>query len=385
MAAPPDKSFSLTRRLLLQQLAGSPLLLSASKLHGMGLLESLSAGAVPPFTAARYLPTYPERSPLEDVLRLVPPGLDEFGTEKTAAELEQILSIWADALKAGAFTTIEQSCAPDLVWSRLTPSHQRQQRSSYGLHCVAYTFKAASEQSARAFVSELAGWLGAHQRLEHGQFEMTAITQPKHVLPGTLREIDTEVRFSLVLQGDSAHREQRVGTWRMGWLGGETGWRIARLQALTESRATLQGPGFVDVTAQALGGASSYTQQMLRGADYWRTVLDGACGMDVYGNNGVCVGDFDNDGLDDLYVSQPAGLPNRLYRNRGDGTFEDVTEHAGVGVLDDTACALFADLRNSGLQDLLVVTGGGPLLFVNQGDGTFTLKRDAFQFARPPE
>ena len=67
--------------------------------------------------------------------------------------------------------------------------------------------------------------------------------------------------------------------------------------------------------------------------------------IDVYGNNGVAAGDFDNDGFDDLYVCQPAGLPNRLYRNRGDGTFEDVTEKAGVGVLDNTACALFADFR----------------------------------------
>ena len=124
---------------------------------------------------------------------------------------------------------------------------------------------------------------------------------------------------------------------------------------------------------------------MLQGADYWRTVLDGAIGVDVYSNNGVAAGDFDNDGFDDFYVCQPAGLPNRLYRNRGDGTFEDVTEKAGVGVLDNTACALFADFDNNGLQDLLVVCGTGPLLFLNQGDGSFRIKRDAFKFAKPPQ
>jgi Flp pilus assembly protein TadD/peroxiredoxin len=124
---------------------------------------------------------------------------------------------------------------------------------------------------------------------------------------------------------------------------------------------------------------------MLRSVDYWRTVLDGAIGADVYSNNGVAAGDFDNDGFDDFYVCQPAGLPNRLYRNRGDGSFEDVTEKAGVGVLDNTACALFVDFRNMGRQDLLVVCGAGPLLFLNQGDGTFSIKRDAFKFERAPQ
>src|SRR2546429_2105257 len=76
-------------------------------------------------------------------------------------------------------------------------------------------------------------------------------------------------------------------------------------------------------------------------------------------NNGLATGDFDGDGMDDLYICQPAGLPNRLYRNHGDGTFDDVTEKAGVGVLDSTACALFADFENKGLQDLLVVCGSG--------------------------
>ena len=101
------------------------------------------------------------------------------------------------------------------------------------------------------------------------------------------------------------------------------------------------------------------------------------------GHHGVSVGDADGDGLDDLYVSQPAGLPNRLFRNKGDGTFEDVTEAAGLAVLDGTSQSLFADVDNDGDQDLVLVTRSGPLLFVNDGKGRFTRDADAFRFNEP--
>jgi enediyne biosynthesis protein E4 len=88
--------------------------------------------------------------------------------------------------------------------------------------------------------------------------------------------------------------------------------------------------------------------------------------------SGVAVGDFDGDGHDDIYfVNQLGG--NALYRNRGDGTFEDVTARAG-GAVGDRVCtgATFADYDNDGRQDLFVTsTRGGNILFRNQGDGTF--------------
>ena len=195
-----------------------------------------------------------------------------------------------------------------------------------------------------------------------------------------------QVRYDLVAVRKDGRREERVGSWQMEWSHDESNaWKVHRWEASEEIQSVGGSTAFLDVTAQALGSNESYHRQMLHGVDYWRTILDGASGIDVYANNGVAAGDYDNDGWDDFYVCQPAGLPNRLYRNRGDGTFEDVTERAGVAVLDNTACALFADFDNRGLQDLLVVCGTGPLLFVNQGNGTFALKPDAFKFARPPE
>lgn len=88
--------------------------------------------------------------------------------------------------------------------------------------------------------------------------------------------------------------------------------------------------------------------------------------------SGVAVGDFDGDGHDDIYFVNQLG-PNALYRNRGDGTFEDVTARAGVA-LGDRVCtgAVFADYDNDGHQDLFVTSmRGGNVLLQNQGDGTF--------------
>ncbi len=69
---------------------------------------------------------------------------------------------------------------------------------------------------------------------------------------------------------------------------------------------------------------------------------------------GCAVGDFDQDGNDDLFVT---GLGQTvLYRNRGDGTFEDVTERAGVGTDRWSTAAGFGDLDGDGDLDLVVVT-----------------------------
>ena len=91
--------------------------------------------------------------------------------------------------------------------------------------------------------------------------------------------------------------------------------------------------------------------------------------------------DYDNDDVLDLYFVNGAPLTesakdvqpiNRLYRNSGDGTFIDVTQHAGVSNTDYSIGCCVADYNNDGNRDLFVTNFGHNVLYRNNGDGTFT-------------
>ena len=90
--------------------------------------------------------------------------------------------------------------------------------------------------------------------------------------------------------------------------------------------------------------------------------------------------DYDGDGRLDLYLNQAAPIepgstavppPNRLFRNLGDGTFEDVTERAGVGDTGVGMGVACADYDGDGHADLYVCNFGPNRLYRNRGDGTF--------------
>jgi enediyne biosynthesis protein E4 len=93
---------------------------------------------------------------------------------------------------------------------------------------------------------------------------------------------------------------------------------------------------------------------------------------------GVSVVDFDRDGRDDLYVTNSGEeSQNRLYRNKGDGTFEDVAAAMGVADLNQPGTgvsmgAVWGDYNNDGYEDLFVYRWGRPALFRNDGGKKFT-------------
>ncbi len=107
-----------------------------------------------------------------------------------------------------------------------------------------------------------------------------------------------------------------------------------------------------------------------------------------YNGAGVGLGDFNRDGLTDLYFCGNI-VDNKLYINRGDFVFEDVTEHAGVACPGVWSTGVsVADVNGDGWLDIYVCKSGDPAtpnrsneLFINNGDLTFTEKAAEYGIA----
>ena len=131
-------------------------------------------------------------------------------------------------------------------------------------------------------------------------------------------------------------------------------------------------PWFSDCTQSVFRRADSFAEQFAYSNTHWRRRIERHHIIDKSGHHGVAIGDVNGDGLDDVYVCQPGGLPNRLYLNQPDGTVNDVSSMAGCDFLDNTRSALLIDFDNDGSQDLILATVSG-ILFLKNVQGHFSL------------
>jgi Tfp pilus assembly protein PilF len=329
-----------------------------------------------------YRPRLPPSETVQPFLKQLEPGGDGFPLERQAQELDARLRELSDALRGSVFAGVPGGLLdPGFRGARLRPVEGS--APSPGPLDVKRAADLPRDLTldARAFGAELRRLIDDVRDVAVAEFLITAI-EPEGPAdpPSALR---TTVRYDIVGAGKTTYRVEHVGEWEMDWRRNASGWQVVRWTATSHLVSRARNPVFTEITAAALGGNDSFRRQLNIDLDSWMATLDSVLTRDSNGHQGVSVGDADGDGLDDLYVAQPAGLPNRLYRNRGDSTFEDITDQAGVGVLDDTAQSLFVDVDNDGDQDLIVATSTRPLLFTNDGKGHFTLVPDAFKFARP--
>ena len=120
-----------------------------------------------------------------------------------------------------------------------------------------------------------------------------------------------------------------------------------------------------------------------RGNRAYRNNLDGTfrematpMGLAMEGSRDVAAGDFDGDGRTDLVVVAADGRA-RLFHNLGQGRFEDVTAASGLAAVKRAGAVAVGDYDNDGFLDLFVTSldGTDPALYVNRGDGTFERDR----------
>jgi hypothetical protein len=144
--------------------------------------------------------------------------------------------------------------------------------------------------------------------------------------------------------------------------------RVSAAFAAPGSRALPPFSRFTDVAAQA-----GLTQAILYGTPGDVTYIVESMG------GGCAFFDFDNDGWMDIFIaggrqlgSIPPGSGNRLYHNNRDGTFSDVTAKAGLADPGWATGVCVGDYNNDGWEDLFLTYYGHNRLYRNNGDGTFT-------------
>ena len=140
---------------------------------------------------------------------------------------------------------------------------------------------------------------------------------------------------------------------------------VLKWEATTTRTATRW---FRDETSTVLGESGVYHRQLKHGLNHWLTRIPKSLGINVFAEYGMAIGDVNGDGLEDLYICQPSGLPNRLLLHRPDHTLADHSQESGVDWLDHSSSSLLVDLDNDGDQDLAIALENKRIILM-QNDG----------------
>jgi len=183
-----------------------------------------------------------------------------------------------------------------------------------------------------------------------------------------------ETRVLLLLSGSArGKRKQVTATCLARWSErDDEAPRLASLGLESYEEVSLLRPAFGDLTGFLLSSQPWFKGEILLGVDDYDLRRDRLCGPAFMGAQGAAVGDANGDGLDDVFVAQQAGVPNRLLLQLPDGRVQDVSLAAGVAFLETVRGALFVDLDNDGDQDLALALGPNVLVLWNDGGARFT-------------
>ena len=220
------------------------------------------------------------------------------------------------------------------------------------------------------FHAAMSTWLRPFERCDEIHAKFKIVDVQVHDESAVTRQF---VTLTGRASGDLARVVESHSMWLVEWTGGLEAPQIAsiRLQAYeeAESDSTL----FVDCTSSVIPATEkAIHQQMSLGTPQWSRRIEGHLDIHQFGHNGLAIADVNNDGLDDIYICQPGGLPNRLLVQQPDGSTRSVADNLAVDYLDNTRSAIFADLDNDGDQDLMLAQEHWVLFLENDGSGKMT-------------
>ncbi len=307
---------------------------------------------------------------IESILQNVKPGDDGWLTELYDEELKVLLG---ELKKQITHRPFDAKPVSSVISNRFrgTTLRPKKGRLVRGTSPTVFVYQLDEKKNLSVTSAQLPAllkdWLDEFAEISYQELKTTGI----ELLATDPPEVRVPLRYSFIGKTQSGESLQLTGHWTTGWLKHPARgwlWTHLALEDGWESRAAR--PVFTDVSACKLPPGPAL-EQLVRGVDWWTANLDSATGMLIQGHNGLAVADIDGDGHEDFYLCQGSGLPNRLFRNRGDGTFEDFSFPAGLDILDRVSGAVFSDYDNDGDPDLLL-TGSELLLFENNGTGGFT-------------
>ena len=215
------------------------------------------------------------------------------------------------------------------------------------------------------FVAPFAGATDMRSKAKIFSVELEEPTQPA-----------CEVYFQISATVDGSRLARRV-RWQCewSWPSADEAPKLRSITALDFEETSGKGDAFGDIAAAAFGeDAADLVEQFGRGIDHWAARIESRYGIGLSGWHGIAVGDANGDGLDDVYICEPGGLPNRLLIHAPGGGVIDASAVSGTDFRLQTQSAIFVDLDNDGDQDLALATTLGVLLMENDGRANFTVK-----------